>query len=633
MPATTDDLLREQNGYLKELVKNSTGRSTPSITPSSIPSSTSPSGLLSSVTSTYLGLGRDKPMSTAQVTASMTAMVREQFPHLGISEATKIATQFVESLQYASDVMKDTGKVGYTASGHLGDMGDQTAKLSMTLSELYPFMTKWSQTLGKFGPGLDGSMKMMSEFGTKLYDSSVIKFMLEQGIAIEEINDILLTSATAYRAKELADDESKKRFIAFTTQLGVEVDQMAKITGKQREVQRQALEEELARGDTKAAMDAMDIQGKSNYQRMFASLETMLGKSAAKIASDVLRFDGITQYSAPVLASMKNPQELIALLQAAKRPGITAEESEEIIARFKNRLAEEAAYTLNPNSAASQLARYGSMLGEYGQAAMEKRVQSQALGSQIEQTQAEMSKQLQRQVSIEEARSAIVSKYEKQMAGITDAGEKDKEAIAARAIRSSDFFIREMSASTLTAITPFNNAIMDATTALKDFIKPLKGEITSKSESTVDEIKKGLTSIFSTDQMSMDKIQAWFKSKGLSFAGGTDDMGEFLSGYQYPTGKDFKDGTLAMLHGKESVVPHDKWPEIAEKFRGEDILKSHTELVSSTSSSQSTLNDIRASLMKLNDQMNQVVHNTGELIDTGHKQIRTIRRTSPNQLA
>ena len=160
--------------------------------------------------------------------------------------------------------MMDVSKSGFTFDQNLGLFSQSVLGAHMSLPGFKKFIDEAGKSLG----GLSGTatnsalayLKMLQEINE---NSSVYKMKVA---GLDDFDKALALSASMNRSSSMQDDRSKKMVIDSAVQMAVEMDNIARLTGKSRQEQQKAIETQMKKDEMEIALLAMTEEERAAYE-------------------------------------------------------------------------------------------------------------------------------------------------------------------------------------------------------------------------------------------------------------------------------------------------------------------------------------------------------------------------------
>ena len=228
--------------------------------------------------------------------------------------------------------MMDVSKSGFTFGQNLGLFSQSVLGAHMSL----PGFTRFINDAGKSLGGLSGTatnsalayLGMLQEINE---NKDVYGFKVA---GLDDFDRTLQLSASMSRNLSMADTASKKSVIDAAVAMGIEMDNIARLTGKSRQEQQKAMETQMQKNEMEIMLMAMSAEEQTAYKDNLTSMGKF-GKGMADLMTEMTVGEGN-------VVSEKGTKIAAALDAAA--PGVTAlmaQLSKETDAAKRKQLQEE----------------------------------------------------------------------------------------------------------------------------------------------------------------------------------------------------------------------------------------------------------------------------------------------------
>ena len=199
--------------------------------------------------------------------------------------------------------LNEAGKYGASLNNDLGMFGKGLAYGRMTSDEFVRGMERGSNGFSILGGTMDRASKNYLALAKDLQESPVARIMQETGISASEMNGFLTQQLSSRRTLDITDAKARQAAIESTLSLTVEMDALARQTGKSRQDQMKDLQAQQSKVEVQAALMQMGEQARINFDKMQTSMGP-LGKSAQDLASEIATGGVRTKEGANALAAM-----------------------------------------------------------------------------------------------------------------------------------------------------------------------------------------------------------------------------------------------------------------------------------------------------------------------------------------
>jgi hypothetical protein len=503
------------------------------------------------IDSSINGLGKLASGSfTAADALGVATGVINKVPVIGDTISNVVGKVGNAGLQLNKD-LNEAGKYGVSLNNDLGMFGKGLAYSRMSSEEFVRGMERNSNGLGVLGGTADRAAKNFMGLAKDFQENPVARQLQETGISASEMNGFLTQQLVNRRTLDITDAKARQAAIEATLSLNVEMDALARQTGKSRQAQMDDLKREQSKAEVQAALMQMGEGARKQFDAMQISMGP-LGKAAQSLASEIATGGVRTKEGAAQLAAM-GPAG--ASFQAAVKQQMAARTDEE-------KKAAEAAMKRAQNeiTAYQRTDQYLSMVrvdqqSEVGKARAQQFMENQYINSQIAsenenrgKTQAEL--EAIRKKEIADAQSG------KQTAALGGTPDGSK---AGQAINQSKIVAQDIRAG----MGPYFEKANDLAGKSVDYLK----DISSKTPKLQALLSQG-NAEEKTAQMS-DAMKSLTPNAllGPTASSNPANRPAGMGSVTAPAGRsegslgavgklieDFGKGTPMMLHGKEGVI-------------------------------------------------------------------------------
>jgi hypothetical protein len=555
------------------------------------------------------------------------------------------------------------------------------AQTRMTFDEYGEVLRKNKDNLSALGGSVTEGARAFNQMSADFFDSGAAEQLRHMGMTTEQVNEMLITNMSSMRLVNLNDQKARDVALTSTKELAIEMDVMAKLTGKSRKEQESAMAVRNADVQYQAAekLALMGLTNEEKAQRK-ASIDSMkkgaelLGPSVEGVVKEmatggVRSKEASEQMAALGPAGVKLQQAVDASMNAkTKEEKATAdrlmrEAQAEVLAQQNSK-----DYLLQQKLGTEAFKKGAESSGKYAQA-MDKIATEGLLdenGKKVRDfnlANAEDQKVIQdiarQRIAFDQksldAKGKDTVKGAETTKGIVDFESRAKDAGAAlnnnliaplnektgnlirefrnkQAAKGGDLLSSTNRAGD-SAYRQFQLAIPDANNVrVTETARPAPNVGPSGTPGTLpgpggsSSILSGLSSIgpvgtFTATQLSVERMVGPSRANGS--LGATGNLFE-----------DFGSGTLAMLHGKESVVTEGQMKDLmkgignATQQAKESVGSAKSkEVMEGLMSSMPTvgLSDLGSKLDQLNTNIMQLVQISYQTAENSGKQIRATK--------
>ena len=183
--------------------------------------------------------------------------------------------------------------VGGGFSGDLFEMKNSAAQARMTLDEYTSAIMSNSESLAALGGTVNQGARLFTQFNKDFYETGDLpNQLMALGMGTNEINEALAFQMKIQRRANFEDEKTRKRSVEAATLLAFEMDEIAKLTGKQKDQIQEEIDASMRKGQVEAK---------------FREIEMREGAAAAQAARD--------SYAVALAGAQKAGPDAVAALE------------------------------------------------------------------------------------------------------------------------------------------------------------------------------------------------------------------------------------------------------------------------------------------------------------------------------
>ena len=501
----------------------------------SMPGFSSLSGVTDSLITNFGKLAQGS-MSAGEALGAFTGVIAKAVPGFG-DVFKSLADGVYEQGNIFNESLKDASKSGAYWGNDLGKYGEQVTGARMTLSEMNEAVKKNGSSMNQLGLNMDQSMTRYAKMAKDLQETDIAAVLQRTGMTAEEFNSMLQDNVANRKMIDFNDEKARKGTIDSTIALATEMDDLARLTGKSRDQQREDLKKQTSDAQSQAMLRQMSAEQQSSYLQTQTELGAFgedvqsLGKEIA--TGGVRTKEGAEKLAAmgPAAASFQEAMKLRTSTDPADRA-----RSDAAMKQFKDELM---AY--QKSSAFLDQVRLGA--GPVSEAMGRQMIGNVAMGPGVAaEHEAEATGKSVDEIAAMEAKAKKESRL-----GITPEGAPAEGVQTARAMNEANRAMKDISAgvgSTFKGLNDEGGKLLQTIKGYNDLFSVRKQEDVAKT------IKSPVTAV--TDMVSSPI--PWKHRKN----GTLGSTGQFM--------EDFGSETPALLHGKEGVITEEQFKGLADYF-------------------------------------------------------------------
>jgi hypothetical protein len=310
--------------------------------------------------------------------------------------------------------------VGANFSNDVIRMTVAAKEARLELSEFADVISKNAASFAGLGGSVTRGVEAFAKLTKEFQDSEASRELMNLGLSSKDLNETLALQVGFQKRINMADEEQRKRAYDATFGLAKEMDFLAKVTGKTKEMQEKELREQQRRGEVEAKFRLIGLEkGAKAEQDARAAYAQQYAQAAARGQGELFQ----DMFTKGVPAS----EEAATQLALTGKAGQATAESARQLAQANisaadaanKRATEEMLYVQNSKTFLTAAAMGPKLMGAAGEVAKASVEANDALFQAVKSTQ-ELSKE---QINYAEALRKIRDDITASQAGFDKAGE------------------------------------------------------------------------------------------------------------------------------------------------------------------------------------------------------------------
>lgn len=450
--------------------------------------------------------------------------------------------------------MQDSGKYGINMNNNMGLYIQGLGDARIGMAEWNQMLKQNAGSVQNLALGQDRSALAYLGLSKKLQETDIVAAMQRVGFETEEWTKVLNLSTVNRKNLDMSSASAQRSVVDTAVRMGVEFDNIAKLTGKSVAAQQKDMEQQLSKVEVQAKMLAMSKEEQEAFLTTQATLNKF-GPAFQNVYTE-LATGGIRTESGNLTASIMNPQILAAmteLVEINKNPNSPG--NKERADQLQAQIAELKARENTDKDRLNQIAVMATAGGKQGEE-MARQFQgdkTRDMDQQVQIRRLEMQEKLGRPVTFEEVKNIILEEQRKNReslrpGAVVGGGTEGAAGAVAQTVYTADRTIKDASAGLGRGFNDLNTEtgkLVKNMSNLNTLLQPRKAEAFDK-EAIIKSLKSELGFTGRTLTPETTPAMKPLKPEDGRADGSFGAVGKFM--------EDFGAGTPMMLHGKEGVI-------------------------------------------------------------------------------
>lgn len=560
------------------------------------------------------------------------ANIMEKFPLVG-DALGKTAQGVTAYLENTRGTFQALSKVGASLEGELGEFRKGAADTRLPLDTFANLIGRNSSELSALGGGVSNGVDAFRKLSAAMFEGPVapINGFMALGMSIEESNEFIMDNMAMMRRQARLTGMTEQQSIAAAMNLAVQLDTVAKLTGKNAKEMQDEIKQRQRSGATQAALRLAEMRGATGAQSAYNAAQAELQKGPPALRNLV---DDLVQTGVPM---SKATQQFAALnseaYALAKEAAAAAKRGDQKAAAELSAKAAEAAN----RSAVSERNLQISTLAQVSDIAQGQADTLEAVGEVVDAIAAHAKKM---GISMETAAGSIAA-----FESLTKQLEQETNSQILQA-KQSQTALAELNGLQIEVANSFTagnkklagivfddpNAITKVAEKLREGLEKVnKGIEVAQGAANSSTMQQGSTVIknatgaeggreTNTD-ITTPKTRERFKVDGEMYTGGSVGAGKsYLMGERGPE--------IVTSSAGGSYVVGDRGPEIVNTSSPGTVLnnaQTNNAIASSNDQSNKGMDKLVEQLSALNDKTDALLRINTKQVNLGDRQVKAIK--------
>lgn len=266
--------------------------------------------------------------------SDLAGAVTDLIPDLGgLGKALGQGAQGIaDYLTETTETFQNLSKVGAGFNGDLADIRRAAADTRLPLDTFANLVGNNAAALSAFGGGVNEGVKRFRELSREMFEGGTIDGLRNLGYTTTEANEFLMDNIELIRRQARLENMGMQEQIQAAQDLAIQMDAVARLTGRQAKEIQEELKQRQRNGATQAALRLAEMRGATGAQEAYTAMgkELQQGPAALKNLVDDLVQTGVPMSKATASFASMNAEayELAKQAAAATKRGDTAAAAE-----------------------------------------------------------------------------------------------------------------------------------------------------------------------------------------------------------------------------------------------------------------------------------------------------------------